>query len=287
MRLHVVGSGCPQPTPDWYGSSFVLEIGTDFVMVDCGPATTYKMVGMGIMPGQVGNVFFTHHHFDHNADFPCFALTRWDLSKGTEAPLRVYGPPPTRAFVERLLGEEGAFFDDWASRVSHPASQEVHRRRGGLLPRPPPAIEAKDVGPGKIAEADAWIAVAERVHHVEPGLQSLAYRFETDEGSVLFAGDCGDCEELRQMATGVDTLVMACALLGRSEADAALRDVITGSSDVADIAHESGAQRVILTHASPGITKPGGRESAVAEVARTYSGAIFFPDERATVDLTS
>ena len=95
MRLHVVGNGCPQPTPDWYGSAFVLEVGTSFVMVDCGPATTYKMVRMGIMPGQIGDVFFTHHHFDHNADFACFALTRWDLSKGTEPPLRVYGPEPT------------------------------------------------------------------------------------------------------------------------------------------------------------------------------------------------
>ena len=81
--------------------------------------------------------------------------------------------------------------------------------------------------------------------------------------------------------------MIACALLGQSQADAVLHDVITGSSDVADIAHESGARRVILTHASPGITAPGGRESAIAEVAPAYSGAIFFPDELTTVDLTS
>ena len=88
------------------------------------------------------------------------------------------------------------------------------------------------------------------------------------------------------MAAGVDTLVIACAILGCSEADAAIHDVITGSSHVADIARGSGAQRVILTHASPGITRPGGRESAVAEVARTYSGAVFFPEELTTVHLT-
>ena len=286
MRLHVVGSGCPQPTPNWYGSAFVLEVGTELVMVDCGPATTYKLVRMGIMPGQIGDVFFTHHHFDHNADFPCFGLTRWDLSRGTEAALRVYGPPPTRTFVERLLGEGGAFHDDWKSRVSHPASHEVHRRRDGVLPRPAPAIDARDVEPGKVAETDAWAATAGLVHHVEPWLESLAYRFDTDEGGVLFAGDCGDCEELRGMAAGVDTLVIACAILGRREADTALLDVITGSSDVADIARESGARRVILTHASPGVTRPGGRESAVAEVARAFDGAILFPDELTTIDLT-
>jgi hypothetical protein len=75
LRLHVVGNGCPDPTPEHYGSSFILEVGADYVMVDCGPATTYKMVRMGIPPRKVGHLFFTHHHFDHNVDFPCFALT--------------------------------------------------------------------------------------------------------------------------------------------------------------------------------------------------------------------
>jgi ribonuclease Z len=237
------------------------------------------------MPGQIADVFFTHHHFDHNADFPCFALTRWDLSQGTEPPLRVYGPPPTRTFVERLFGENGAFADDLESRIRHPASQEVHRRRGGVLPRPGLAIEVEDIEPGKVAETDAWVATAERVHHVEPWLESLVYRFDTEDGSILFAGDCGDCEELRRMASGVGTLVIACALLGRREADAALHDVITGSSDVADIARESGAQRVILSHASPGITRPGARESAIAEVAQACSAAVLFPEELTTIDV--
>ncbi|GAG30309.1 unnamed protein product, partial [marine sediment metagenome] len=78
MRLHVLGSGCPVPTPEHYGSSFILEVGTDLLMVDCGPATTFKMAQMGIMPGRVEHLFLTHHHFDHNVDLPCFALTRWD-----------------------------------------------------------------------------------------------------------------------------------------------------------------------------------------------------------------
>jgi len=287
MRLHVLGSGCPQPTAERYGSAFILEVGADFVMVDCGPATTYKMVRMGITPGQVAHVFFTHHHFDHNVDFPCFALTRWDQSKGTEPPLKVYGPPPTQAFVQRLLGREGAFFDDWNSRINHPASHACHRQRGGVFPRPGPAVEAKDVGPGRIAESDSWVVTAATVHHVEPGLASLAYRFDTDRGSVVFAGDCGDCNELRQIAQGIETLVIACTHFGPSETDPALADVITGTPEVAEIGHESGARRMILTHASPNFSKPGTKERAIAEVARAYSGGIIFPDELATVDLST
>ncbi len=283
FRLHVVGSGCPAPTPERYGSCFILELGTECLMIDCGPATTHKMVRMGIAPGRVNHLFFTHHHFDHNADFPCFALTRWDLSTRAEPPLRVFGPPPTRTFVDRLLGPQGAFFDDWKSRIEHPVSQAIHKRRGGALPRPAPAIEAKDLKPGKVAESDSWTASAARVHHVEPWLESLAFRFDTDEGSIVFAGDCGDCPALRQLAEGADTLVIACVYVGRTTAYV---DIITGTAEVAEIAQATGVRRVILSHAAPGFSKPERKQRAIADVARTYSGVVLFPEEVGTVDLS-
>lgn len=287
MRLHVLGNGCPHPLPGWYGSSFILETGPDLLMVDCGPATTSKMACMGISTLRVGHVFFTHHHFDHNVDFPCFALTRWDQSRGTEPPLKVYGPPPTRAWVGRLLDTGGAFFEDWQSRVRHPASHEVHRQRGGVLPRPAPAVEAADLESGQQVRCGGWLATAQRVHHVEPWLESLAYRIETDEGSVAFAGDCGDCPELRSFAGGADTLVIACAHAGRTRTNAAIADVITGVEEAAEVARESGARRVVLTHASPGMTAPERRQQAIDEVARACGGVVLFPPELTTVDLSA
>jgi len=285
MQLHVIGTGCPQPTAEHYGSAFLLDLGAEMVMVDCGPATTYKMARMGIAPGRVGHVFLTHHHFDHSVDFPCFALTRWDLSKGTEPALEVYGPPPTEAFVERLLGEEGAFAADWRARIEHPASHACHQMRGGKLPRPAPAVAAKDVGPGHVAATDSWSAAAARVHHVEPGLESLVYRFETEQGSILFCGDCADCPELREIARRVDTLVIACTYFKGTRMAPALTDVITGTAAAAEIAQEAGVRRVVLTHVSPNFAKPGVKERAVAEVARSYDGDIVFPGEMCTIDL--
>ena len=122
MQLHIIGTGCPDARAERYGSAFLLDVGPGSVLVDCGPATTYKMARMGLEATQVGHVFLTHHHFDHNADLPCFVLTRWDQSRGTEPPLQLYGPPPTRRFAELLFGEEGAFGPDLKSRVEHPAS---------------------------------------------------------------------------------------------------------------------------------------------------------------------
>ena len=62
--------------------------------------------------------------------------------------------------------------------------------------------------------------------------------------------------------------------------------MITGTPEVAEIANEAGAAHVILTHASPNFSRPGVRERAVAEIARSYGGAVFFPDELTTVDLS-
>jgi ribonuclease BN (tRNA processing enzyme) len=285
MNLHIIGTGCPDARKQQYGSAFGLEIGGDLLLVDCGPATTYKMARMGLKETRVGHVFLTHHHFDHNADVPCFVLTRWDQSRGTEAPLQLYGPPPTERFADLLFGTEGAFAPDLQARVDHPASHECHQMRHGIMPRPGLKLDAHDVDSGMVADAAAWSCTAARVHHVEPCLISLAYRFNTDEGSVVFAGDCGDCNELREFAQGADTLVIACTHFGPGSTRPSVADVITGTPEVSAIANEAGVGRVVLTHTSPGYEKPGVKERAVAEIARSYDGAIIFPDELQTVQL--
>jgi ribonuclease BN (tRNA processing enzyme) len=261
-----------------------LEADGEYVMIDCGPAATYKMVRMGVPLKKISQLFFTHHHFDHNADFPCFALTRWDLSTGAEPPLTVYGPPPTQSFVDRLLGAEGVFFDDWNSRIKHPVSLQIHQGRGGTVPRPAPAISAFDVGPGPVAESGPWAVTAARVRHVEPYLESLAYRFDTAHGSIVFAGDCGDCQALRELAQRADTLVIACARIGSGKA---YDGIITGTAEAAEIARAADVRRVILSHASPGLSEPAQSKRAAADAAQTYRGVVLFPEELTTVDLST
>ena len=62
-HLYLLGSGTPTPTPSRFGTSHVLQIGTDCLMFDCGPAATHKLVKMGLFPTDVGYLFFTHHHW--------------------------------------------------------------------------------------------------------------------------------------------------------------------------------------------------------------------------------
>jgi ribonuclease BN (tRNA processing enzyme) len=290
LRLHLLGCGYPPPSGSGnqtrHGSAFLLEVGPGFLMLDCGPATTYKMARMGISTKKVNHVFLTHHHFDHNVDLPCFALVRWDLCKGTESPLKVYGPPPTSLFVEQLFGEKGAFLPDWNSRVRHPVSIRIFQHRGGVPPRPAPAFETRDVEPGRVEETASWTATAARVHHVEPTLVSLAYRFDTDQGSIVFAGDCGDCPELRELAQGAETLVAPCVSVGSAKAPSYLDGIIMGAHEVREVAKAAGVRRVVLSH-NGGANSPERRKPYIEAVAEVFSGEVLFPDELTTIDLLS
>ena len=71
VEIYVLGAGTPTPTPGRFGSAHVLHLGDEFLMFDCGPAATHKLVKAGLFPTQIDYLFFTHHHFDHNVDYPC------------------------------------------------------------------------------------------------------------------------------------------------------------------------------------------------------------------------
>ena len=90
-KIYFVSSGTPTPTKSRFGTCYVLQIGGEFLMFDCGPAATHKLVKMGLFPTQIDYLFFSHHHFDHNVDYPCFLLCRWDQSVGKENTLQVWG----------------------------------------------------------------------------------------------------------------------------------------------------------------------------------------------------
>ena len=276
-RLYLLGTGTPTPTEGRFGTSHVLEVGGDFLMVDCGPAATWKLVKAGLFPTQITTLLFTHHHYDHNADYPCFLLTRWNQSVGKERPLRIFGPRPTARITERLIGEDGAFADDWQARVNAPISQNVHVNRGGTLPRPAPDYAVEEVTEGEVAKGDAWSVSAAQVHHVEPWLISIAYRVDTEAGSVVFAGDTGPCPALTDLARGADILIANCwdhqdVMETHGESDG-----MAGTVNSAQIARDAGVKRLVLTHTGSRLCASW--EKGVADVAGIFDGEVIFGQE--------
>ena len=284
-KLHLIGTGTPTPTPQRFGTSQVIETDGDLLMFDCGPASTHKLVRAGLWPTRIDFLFFTHHHFDHNADYPCFLLCRWDQSTGREERLRVFGPPPTKRLTERLIGAEGAFADDWRARVGAPVSQSVHANRGGSLPRPEPRVDAADVGPGKVLEHKGLRVTAARARHVEPWLTSLAYRVDAPGGSIVFAGDTEPCDTVAELARGAHTLLVNCWDLQETMDANGEAPGQTGTRDAARMAREAGAHRLILTHTGPALCKPDAQRRGLAEIAEGFEGEVVFAEELTCIEL--
>jgi len=284
-KLYLLATGTPTPTDTRFGTCCVLELGGTYIMIDCGPAATFKLVKAGLWPTRIDHLFFTHHHFDHNAGYPCFLLCRWDQSTGRENRLAVRGPKPTERITRRLIGPEGAFVDDWKARVGAPVSQAVHANRGGSLPRPAPNVRAIDIEAGAVVEADAWRATAAEVRHVQPWLRSLAYRFETAGGSIVFAGDTDSVRTVARFARGCDVLVVNCwdlqeAMDANGEAPGQ-----TGTIDAANMAVGAGARRLVLTHTGAALCSPAARDRGLAQIADMYDGQVTFAEEGAVLEL--
>jgi len=281
----MIGSGTPTPTPDRFGTCCVLEIDNEHIMIDCGPASTHKLVKAGLWPTQISHLFFTHHHFDHNVDYPCFLLCRWDQSSGKEPPLKIWGPPPTKLITDRLVGEHGAFTFDWQARVNHPGSQRIHQNRGGILPRPAPKLQVADIGAGPILTTDKWSARAEVIRHVEPWLNSLGYRFEFAGKSIVFTGDTVACTGLTNLAKGCDTLVTNCWGSQSEMIQTGEDTCIGGTLDAARIAREANAKTLIITHTGAKICREQDKKDALTEIAKNFSGKVIFAEELMKIPL--
>jgi ribonuclease BN (tRNA processing enzyme) len=279
MEIHLLGSGMPMADAHRHGSSYVVELGDRYIMFDCGPATTHKLVRAGIRPTSVDHLFFTHHHFDHNVDYPCFLLTRWD-EVTAERELQVFGPTLTEQLTHRLMDEAtGAFAPDWIARINHPLSVNAYVKKGGVLPRKAPVTHATDIGPGSIVDGPDWRVTSTTAVHVQPWLDSLAYRLDTEEGSVVVTGDTAPCDSIIELARDADTMVSLCAFVqddieGTPEADA-----MCGSRDVAVMAQAAGVRRLVLTHQHPSLDRPGETERALRDISRHYDGEVVWGRE--------
>ncbi|MDE0138982.1 MAG: MBL fold metallo-hydrolase [bacterium] len=284
-RLHVIGAGTPTPTPQRFGTAFVVDTGSDLVMFDCGPAATHKLVKAGLWPTRIDHLFFTHHHFDHDADYPCFLLCRWDQSIGRENTLKVRGPTLTAGITEGLIGEDGVFAHDWKARVRTPVSQRVFVNRGGVLPRPAPVVDAADIGPGSVIEGPDWLVRSAEAVHVQPFHDSLAYRIETPTASIVVTGDTQPCDSVVALATGATALVSMCWDHEDAMEECGEAPGQTGTKGAARMAREAEVGKLILVHRGPGLEGEESEARARSDVEGIYDGEVILADELDVIDI--
>ncbi len=197
LTVTITGSGCPIPDADRAGPGVLVRCGDVALQFDVGRSTVSRLVAAGLWPGQVRAVFLTHHHSDHMMGLPDLVLTRWVMDRSDSlAPLEIVAPVgPAERFAERML-------EVWADDIS---ARLVHNGRSG---QPRPVVRGFEAAPtvSEVWSCDDLVVTAVAVHH-EPVVPAVAYRVDTPAGSVAISGDTIVCDEMADLARGVDVLV--------------------------------------------------------------------------------
>ena len=169
--------------------------------------------------------------------------------------------------------------------MGHPASQKVFVNRGGTLPRRPPEVAAEDIGPGDVIDGDGWRMTSAWADHAQPFLDSLAYRLDTDEGSVVFTGDTAPCDSVVELATGADVMFAMC---WDDEDHMAANDETTGVSGArgaAGMAARAGVSRLVLVHSHSRLDGDEAREKAIAHAGEIFAGEVILATELSVVEI--
>ena len=274
MKLTLLGTGTPAPDLARAGSSYLLSLSNETILIDCGPGSFRRLVEKGIALTDIDSVCLTHLHYDHCVDYACTVLTRWDQGAGRVPELDVFGPPGTSQMNARLVGESGAFAPDLTARTLHPLSQYVYEERGGVLPRARPEPRVHEVVDGSVVDRNGWRLAAAEVIHVQPHLTCLAYRIEADGVSVVFSGDTAPIEKLTRLAQNADVLVHMCHFLNGPDKDPRLTSTCSGHLDAARTAQSAGVKTLVLVHLTSQFAHEEAIHRVVEETKDIFHGTV-------------
>lgn len=242
MRAMLLGTGAGKADQHRYSPSNLVWLGERPVLVDCGNGALLRMRQAGVYPADIRELFLTHLHYDHYADYgylmiePIIGEARFDRDD-----LTVYGPPGTSRLVRNFERTYDVELDGYAALEGYERTREVCR------------AAVHETFHGWALERDGWRISTAQVDHGLVKLPSFAYRFDSPEGrSLVFSGDTIPCDGIVELARGADVLVYESTL---PEEEVALRSrsgfavqIHSTARQAGWVAREAGVGKLVLNH---------------------------------------
>lgn len=247
-RLILLGTaGGPTPKALRAAPASAVVVDGAVYVVDCGNGIARQLALAGLSLGAIRDVFITHQHSDHNADYGNLLWLAW--SADLRHPVDAWGPPPLKRMTRRFLQLNDV---DIRTRIADE----------GRVPLAP-LIRPHELTRGGVVMQDDRVKVTAAVVEHPPLTPAFAYRFDCPDRSIVFSGDTRPSKALIELARGADVLVHevmylpALERLIASEANAKrlrqhLLDSHTTTEQVGRIASEAGVGTLVLNHFVPG-----------------------------------
>jgi len=274
MRLTLLGTGTPSPSLERQGSGYLLEVAGDRVVFDHGGGAFHRLLEAGIDPATVSHVLLSHLHSDHVLDLAQLVLQRWDKGADRVPGLKLWGPPGTRRFCERLFGPDGAFWPDIAARTRHPASLAIYHARGGRGERAGPGLTVCEVAAGERIDFGGWQMLTGPAVHFQPWLGSVSYRIEAAGRGFVYTGDTGFSDAVASFAGGADVMLAMCQYRHGTPLPPAATATAASHLDLARMAGMAGVATLIPSHLSRQFDRESDRAEAEREMAAHFPGRI-------------
>ncbi|AKI98639.1 ribonuclease Z [Archangium gephyra] len=264
-ELIVLGSASQVPTRHRNHNAYFLRWDEEGILFDPGEGTQRQMLYAGLSSRQVTRICITHFHGDHALGLPGI-IQRLSLDSAPH-PVEVYYPASGQAFYERL--RHATVFMDKATIVPRPIAKDgvVAKTKGfelsaarlehsvdtfGFRLEEPARVQ---LIPSRLAEhglSGPRVGELQRRGVVEVGGRTVRLEDvgEKREGqSFAFIMDTRPCANAGRLARGVDLLVCESTYLD-SEREEAHSHFHMTARQAAELAHEAGARRLVLTHFS-------------------------------------
>src|SRR5215208_5057107 len=237
---------------------------------DAGRGTNMRLSQIGVPPGQLNAIFFTHMHSDHTEGFADIILLRWHFnSKGPKIDVVCSSDAAsvlgfTNSCRKFALHIGDAFLQ--SGEIAQRRSEDNVRLAGG------PAdltnvitFEPKDEPQVVWSSGDVKVSAIRSTHIVG----HASYRVDTPAGSVVIGGDAGNdmfapprasstSDQVEKLAKGVDIIVHSTMhpVMG-PDRDSGMPPPIfyrqSGTTDLGAMAKRVGAKHLMLTHLGPPI----------------------------------
>lgn len=265
------------------GIATALVVNGATYIIDCGRSAATQFRRSKLTFATVKNIFITHLHADHIADYYNFIMLGGSgfpsVIDTLTPPVQVYGPGPAGglppafggaqvptaepanptpglAALTNLCNEAFAYTNNVMMRDSGSqntaAIATVHE-----IPLPDVgatfANTAPRMAPFPVMSDENVKVTATLVPH-GPVFPSFAYRFDTEHGSVTFSGDTAPTDNIIELAHGTDLLIHEAVNIEGNTLPPALQSHMVQShtpvQQVGSIAQRAEAKKLVLSHVS-------------------------------------
>jgi len=272
FTVTLLGTGTPNPNPQRFGPSTLVEAGGQRLLFDIGNGVTIRLWQKLIPFGTVDAHFLTHLHSDHVMGIPSLWLTGWiQVPYGSRnKAFLIYGPPGTQKLMAGLWD---AFSEDRRIRV---ADEKIPL--AGLQ------FDAHDFKEGVVYEKNGVVVNAFEVDHGDLVKPCFGFKITYKNHSVVISGDTRYNANVEKAATGTDLLIHEVAMFpGEVLADVpafkAVRAHHILPEEAGKLFAKAQPKLVVYTHvitASNPLTgiKAPTTEDILAATRKTYNGRV-------------